>query len=331
MKPSEGLASHFSSIDQLLGSSQSRYFGAGFRQVRQHIRDVHLDRRGVRATAQIVYPAAWSTKKNRELQPHLSSIDALAVGAQLCEAYVRAAYGVEGAAADRTWVRRIVLKSSNVPTLELDAVPAVFELVKTEAAPDARCGHLSHFTGRVGAMGVELVVDHPLVAATGELVAHYADLAEALGPLDRRYYGAAYTTAGLDLRDVELAPDGLRVRALLDFDQPALRAPLLGLGASEFPFVSGANAIVSVAQLAQAMLYRHDNVTRESSNNLWMRKIMIDSPEPAPAGRGLGVETWCEKSTLLHIKGAVWRSASFIVKMPGVYGEYSLAHQLPSP
>ncbi len=70
---------------------------------------------------------------------------------------------------------------------------------------------------------------------------------------------------------------------------PAGLTGLAGMGAAYYPFVSEMTAIVSVAQLAQALLYRYDNRTREQSNNLWMRKIVIVSHNSGARGRDIHV------------------------------------------
>ncbi len=233
--------SRFSSIDEILGDSRTRFFGAGFRLVRHEVVDVDVDPLGktARASARIEYPAAWSTKKSRELQPHLSTLDAATIGAQLCEAYVRTANAIEGEAADRMWLARTTLRPSNTPTTDLTAVPASCTLVNTESAPDSLCGHLSSFTAQVGSIGLAFVVDHP-IGAVGDAAAHWADIAEILGPAEERYFGSAYMATQVVLSDIEFDESGERVRALLDLEDPPERPTLRGMGASYFPFVSTA-------------------------------------------------------------------------------------------
>jgi avirulence D protein (AvrD) len=99
----QGAVSRFSTIDELLGDSHTRFFGSGFRRVRHAIVNVEISPqgRGVSAVARIAYPAAWSTKKDRELQPHLRTLDAFIIGVQLCEAYIRTVYGLGDNAVER--------------------------------------------------------------------------------------------------------------------------------------------------------------------------------------------------------------------------------------
>lgn len=323
--------SRYSSIDVLLGESQTRFFGAGYRSIRRQVSNVALDARAgtVEASAAIRYPAAWSTKRERELQPHLSSIDALALAAQLAETYLRVAYGVEGGAADSLWIERCLFKPGQTPTTDLERVAVRCALLDTQSVPDSLFGHRSRFAVRVGTISVELSVEHQVVTQR-DIEARWGDIEDVLGPAEASYYGSAYTADRLALSDVEFDKSGERVAGTLDVEPPANGVKLTGMGAAYYPFVSELTTIVSVAQLAQALLYRYDGVTREQSNNLWMRKILLVSPRPVAATRDLHVETWSTKMSLLPVKDGVWRSGNFELALPGVTGEYTLAHLLPA-
>lgn len=298
--------SRFSSIDELLGESRTRFFGAGFRLVQHDITDVEVSprERTTAAKARIDYPASWSTKKSRELQPHLSTLDAFIIGAQLCETHLRTAYGIDGDAIDRVWVSRTTLKPSNTPTLDLTSVPASCTLVRTEAISDSLCGHLSSFTAQVGSIALEFVLDHP-IGTPSESPARWSNLGELLGPAESRYYGSAYTLTQLVLRDIEFDVSGERVRSLLDLYDPLDMPRLRGMSSAYFPFLSLTNIIVGLAQLAQSLMYRYDNIQRDASHNLWMRRVALHSAEPVAVRRGLRAETWSTKMSLLPLKDAM--------------------------
>jgi hypothetical protein len=319
--------SGFSSIDELLGDAKTRFFGAGFRMVRQELFDISVDtvERTACGSGTIQYPAAWSTKKTRELKPHLSSLDALMIGAGLAEVYLRSAFAIEGSAADRMWLTRCTLKAGSNPTLDLANVPAMCTLVDTKRSASSLCGYVSSFAVQVGSIGLELAIDHPLVQLRN-VAERWSDVNEVLGPPESRYFGSAYAATELRLHQLEFQAD--RAQALLDQEEPA-PPKLQGMGAAYAPFVSAANTIVGIAQLAQALLYLYDNISREVSHNLWMRKIALEHPRPVRSGRDMPVETWSTKMSLLSIKDAMWRTGSFALAMPGVTGTYTLAHQLP--
>lgn len=327
---SVGPGARFSSIDQLLGDAQTRFFGGGYRQIRRHITHVKLDKieQVIEANGVIEYPSTWSTKRERELQPHLSSIDALAIAAQLAEAYLRAAYGLEGNASDLLRVERCTLKPGPSPTTDLEHVASSCKFLGTESVPESLCGHRSRFLARIGTIAVELSIEHPIVTERALENARWTNLREVLGDPERAYYGAAYTATQLSLSDVEFDGGGQRVSAALE-TSVAKAGRLSGMGAAYYPFVSDLMTIVTVAQLAQALLYRFDDLAREQTNNLWMRKIALHNHKPIPATPGLRLETWSTKMTLLPTKEGVWRTGNFELAVPGITGEYTLAHLLP--
>jgi hypothetical protein len=316
-----------SSIDDFLGDSSTRYFGAGFRHVSHRIHDVRVDSAARAATAlvDVRYPTAWSRKRNRELQPHLSSIDALTVAADLADLHLRCAYGFDANGAARCWLRGCVLKAASTPTTDLRRVPVSSSLERTDADPDSLCGHVSHLTCRVGSIAVDLVVDHPVVEP-GSGTVTFAHIDEALGRGDCRHYGEGYKRVSIRIGDIRSDEAG-RIDAEIDFRPSGVWLPD-GLSADYEPFMSMAHAIVGGAQLAQVVLYKYDQITRERSNNLWMRKIAMRMPKPVALDGPFRGQTWITKTNIIPMKSAQWRSASFVLTFPGLEVDYNLAHEL---
>jgi len=213
--------SRYSSIDVLLGDSRTRFFGSGYRDIRNRISDVVLETRekAIGSTAAIEYPSAWSKKKDRELQPHLSSVDALAIATQLAETYLRAAYGIEAVASDIMRIQRCALKPGPTPTTDLEHVAARCTFLDTESTAEAAGGYRSRLSARVGTIAVDLSIEHP-IGATRDVSQRWANLEEFLGPQEQSYYGWAHTRTDFTLTDVEFAPDDLHVSATLDVLPP---------------------------------------------------------------------------------------------------------------
>jgi len=92
----------YARIDDCLGDESTRFFGAGHRRARHTVRDVTVVPAGrgdgaVTATVDVTYPADWSKKVDGvDIRPHLSSIDTLLLGVQLCEAYLVQAMALAG-------------------------------------------------------------------------------------------------------------------------------------------------------------------------------------------------------------------------------------------
>jgi hypothetical protein len=81
----------YPTIDDALGPAATRFFGDGHRKVDHRLRGLTVETTSeglprIRGKADIAYPSDWSTKsESTELRPHVSSIDAVVLAAQLAE------------------------------------------------------------------------------------------------------------------------------------------------------------------------------------------------------------------------------------------------------
>lgn len=324
----------YDSVDEILGDPATRYFGSGYRNVQQHVFDVQIGATSSRAsaTARVTYPDSWSTKTNHELVPHLSSIDGFVIATELLEAYLREAYALDDAGIQDCWIQHCTIKSGQTPTLDLERVPVGLQCTSTRADAGAMFGRYSEFTLKVGSLGLDLVIDHPVGTDTNERKSRtsFKAVDELLGEMAQRYYGGGFKTTHVAVRHLELSPfvDGASAKVHVT------HAPQLvtrGLSGNYQPFISIPDALVATAQLAQVVLYRRDNLTRATSRNMWMRKISVTIPRPASLATDttFEVKTWVAQASILPIGHSHWRAAKFKVTLPSMNSEFSLAHELP--
>ena len=322
---------HFAIVDEILGDASTRYFGSGYRRVAQRVFDVRVDTRNrcAGASAAVTYPSSWSTKTDRELTPHLSSIDGFVIAAQLVETYLREAYGLDDLSVRECWIRRCTLKSGQAPTLELDAIPVSLALLETKPDPSSMCGYYSELRIKVGSLTLELLLDHPLFVQR-IVRTSFPDVECCLGRADQHYLAVGYKHTRVGVSDLFMNNSADRARVRFDIDYDATRIPD-GLSSDYFPFLSIPDALVGTAQLAQALLYRYDDITRATSRNLWMRKFTVDIPRPAVPTPGFAVDICITQANVLPIGDRRWRAAKFNVTLPSMTAEFSLAHELPEP
>jgi hypothetical protein len=275
--------------------------------------------------AEVKYPTEWSKKRNRELQPHLSTLDSMTVATDLSDIYLRHAFGIDAQAAQVCWVRRAVIKASSTPTTDLHRVPVSLALLGTEASSDGFGGHASRLACSAGSMTVELVVNHP-IGKEGSRAAMYADIDDALGSAEQRHYVTSYKQAGLTLTDIVAEREDCAA-ATMTLSAPK-NGPVLGLSARYEPFVSMMYALISAAQMSQVVLYQCDHITRETSNNMWLRRLAMEMERPVPIDGPFLIQTGITRTTVLSMKGSRWRSANFTTEFPGLRMEYNLAHEL---
>jgi len=320
---------HYDSVDEILGDPTTRYFGSGYRNVQQHLSEGVIDtiEGSAIAVARVSYPDHWSSKKDRELVPHLSSIDGFVLAIQLVEAYLREAFGLDDDSARECWIQHCTIKSGQAPTTDLERIPATLTLASTKLDPNAMFGRYSDFRVKVGSLGLDLVIDHPIVSER-RVRAIFADVEDTLGAACDRYYGDGFKQNQVAVRHLELNSVVDRASATVSVAHSPVPVNR-GLSGNYLPFIAIPDALVGTAQIAQAVLYRRDNLTRATSRNMWMRKISVTIPRPA-FDTTFGIKTWIAHSSVLSIGESRWRTARFKVTLPSMTSEFSLAHELPA-
>ncbi|MFF4259811.1 AvrD family protein [Streptomyces sp. NPDC001663] len=327
----------YGSFDSCLGPGTKRFFGSGYKRVVQDLKDITTDgsdQPGALVTARgtLTYPQDWSRKSGAgELRPHLSSIDALVLAVTLAEVHLSRAFGLTAAQQRRTWLRQADVRAGSAPHEDLADFPVEGRLVACDGPESGRTTPSATFDCRVGGLRVRctLVHEHGGKAAGP---ATFADASQALGPASARHYGEGYKnrTQYAEHVHVDLERQRIQGRQRVLTAQPNNEAH--GAEAAYGPSVSPVDALVGVAQLAQALLYAQDGVTRGSTNTLWMRRFVIDTQTPVrPLGHNFATTVRTAGTRLLTMGGQTWRTADLTVDdFSGISGRCSLAHRLPT-
>lgn len=332
-------------IDELLGPSAGRFFGSGYKRVGQQISRLgwvplgsgeRSGRRQVVGEATVVYPPDWSRKTGSpRLVPHLSSIDALALALRLVEAFLADGYGLDPAEVSRAWLRRYVMRSGAQPQLDLDDVG--LSITELGSAPSELTAgwRNTQFDCVIGMIRVRCDVEHEPPVTGRSTATEQVRLPAATyhrgGYRDRVYRitdvavdpGARSTTA---IATVTGAPQRRR-EPVGSVGEPVGEA---GLGGAYQPSLTMIDSMIVLAQLAQAVLYALDGLSRGGTNTLWMRKIdMTRSGPHQPIDGAVPCSTRIDRGSVVDLGGARWRVCS----MSGSYGDtrvrYAVGHQLP--
>ncbi|RSS68885.1 AvrD family protein [Streptomyces sp. WAC06614] len=328
------------SIDDYLGPGEGRFFSRGYQRAEYLVRDlvstpVAVERPGIQATVDVSYPADWSRKKDgTDLRPHLSTVDALVLGVQLAELHLVHAYGLQGEARSSMRLRKIVLRAGGAPQEDLLRIPASSRLVRTEEVPGVPGRHLSVHDGAVGALRVRCEIEHD-TGVRADAEAHFGSLDEGLGDGRFRFYGEGFKKRRHVIRDVEVDMEELVATADVHFHAgPADGPDARGVDAATEPTVSMVDAFVVNLQLVQVLMYELDQVSRASSNTLWMMQTVLTSadtalPLPVRAEEPGQARAKLLAKRLLPLRGGIWRSVEIEASLAGVGVRCSFAHELP--
>lgn len=316
------------SIDDYLGPGATRFFGSGYRRVRYGWHDLELGGPGgghVRAEAGVRYPDDWSTKREAvQLRPHLSTIDAMILGARSAELCLVQQHGLDLRQRRAAWLRKLEINAAGAPYEDgLDRFPVEARLDTTSHAHDGQDRWSSSFDGRVANMKVRCEIEHELPDG--------ADRGRVTADIGARgLYGEGYRYPSQTIEEIAIDMPAERAEAVVRIDA-ANREAALGEGLEAYyrPSVSAIDSFVISLQLGQVLLYELDRMTRAESNTLWMRHTSITTQTPyRPADRPFAVAVRLEDSRLVTLRGASWRTATIVGDTQGIHTRCAVAHQL---
>lgn len=327
---------YFDTIEDYLGPAATRFFATGYRRVRHQVSDVRTtpsdaERPGAEATISVEYPRDWSKKTDSmDILPHLSSVDLIVLGAQLCEAHLSHAYDLEAQARRQLRLRKVTLRAGTTPQEDLVGLTASVTLRKTCVIPANDNRFLSVYRCKIGVMQARFEIEHEICKKTATDGA-YASIDEAIGPAAARYYGEGFTGGRHVIEDVRVDMDALRADARVQFGlTPDGRPSTDGIDGASQPPVSVIDCFVISLQMVQVLLYEMDSVTRQNSETLWMLSTVLDAPDAQqPYSGPLPARVAITAKHLLALNGRQWRNVDIEGECDGVKLRCSFAHRLP--
>lgn len=341
----------FECIDEILGPKEDRFFGKGFGKIVHNVSDINIKsnflgeyitvndmkvkidsniKGYVQAKGTLAYPNDWSQKLDDvELKPHLSTIDALILSAQLNEIYLIHRYNLDDTERKKMWLRRCTISAGSSPQENLGSFDIYTFHIETNDSSESLCSNISIFESHIGALTVRSEIEHPSKDICTENI-HFNRSIDILGDPNKRYYGNAYKFSEHAINKVKINIKDETVESLIKINQTNNEfLPSDGIEAAYRPSISMIDCIILSGQIAQAFLYSLDDISRAESNTLWMRKVTIESTTPYQSCDSFISSTRVLKSSLLNVKGEYWRIANMAGEFRGIKINYSVAHELP--
>lgn len=266
-----GDATKRTSLEDELGPAAGRYFGFGYRQVMHeilHATPEATTERSVSAwTGCVTYPEGWSLNVDgTSREPHLSSVDAIILPLLALQ---HASHGGPGdASLRRRWVRTARLRAGGASWNELGHVPITFNsapaLLSEQGDEDvvARVGNIRVGLTLTGGDGPDAASHH--CHGLGQVGSIYA------GDF-RRCWVESFVT-GFDPHVLSLSSTHVFASHVDGDRRPLPAVAPAGTTASIIDY------LVTMGQLAQALVYRAHKSTRSEVGNIWMRSLEIAMP-----------------------------------------------------
>ncbi|MEV8335055.1 AvrD family protein [Streptomyces niveus] len=301
----------YPSVDARLGERDSRFFGEGFKRVTHILTHISvLPAAGtIEATAGLSFPGRWSRKGDHHQRPHLSTIDAMLLAAQLTGLYTAHTYDHRS---DGFRVLDVKLKAGASP--DEDALDRFAVSANCVSSTHADGGLRTVMDCRIGSMHVAVTAAHP--AAVPSVSPGRYPLPEHLpGVWNTAPYGVDHHERAQLLDDVLVDLAGLEAAATLT------------LTAEDNGPLTGIDLFVAALQLGQVLLYELDGGDRATSNTLWMRKTHLGlTGTGANSGR---FTVRLDNTRTLHNKQGTWRTGRIAARHGGLTLACDVAHLLP--
>lgn len=301
----------YSTIDHALGSPKGRYFGHGHRGAVYSFTPIAVVPRRVTGICAVQQEGTWSAKESGTVSRHLSTIDAVSLAALALDAVLE----LEPVAVESLFVTSASIRAGSAATEDLDAVPLELGVAWNVETRALDC------TATVGTMKLVLtvkVVPSPSPAGSP--------------PGAASFFAQHLQSRIQHISDIEIGCDDGRMQARLGALTASDAAPpsYSGLQSAHHELFSISEAIVCLAQLAQAMAYEFDQISRDESAVFWLRRLSVSLPEPRlRVGQLTDVEVRVAKTNELQVAGRAWRTLRLAAESRSLSAVADVAHVLP--
>ncbi|GLR06797.1 hypothetical protein GCM10007906_43850 [Vibrio hyugaensis] len=309
------------SIDDILGPSDQRYFGEGYKRT-QYECNINYDKDAAQGLVSVAYRNDWSQKKAQSRRPHLSTIDAFLIAGRVAYGIIRRHYQLSNHQSSQAWIRHVLIKAGAEALEDLESVSLSAQLLDTETSNDSMFGTLTRVKTKLDSMEIEIVIDHESVTDSMQPTTPISD--------DDEYFTSDFRLRHCHLANNTFCDSIYAVSSDLLFQCPG--KPSTG-AMGQYP-----NALMMVdwltcfAQLSQLVMYRLDKLDRKETHNLWMRSVSVTTPYPIIPRRKHTLTLRSMKNSLIQKQDSSWRLATVNGSVSG-HPEFNLTaklcHQLP--
>lgn len=253
--------SNYKNIDDIIGNSSTRYFGEGYRNVKYDVISKNMELGSAAEIFNITYPEQWSVKKGQSINSHLSTIDGIILAIKSIEDYF-IDLGMSYEELAQFKIHDLVIKAGKVLKEDLDGV--VVSLLVTTIDSET-----VSFKGKVGTFSVVVKVNKITDVVSKKLTEGIHD-----------YIFSEFRNSKIIVSDVAISEKHDNANAEYEISNEHVDGYFNGVSntiySGELSIVDG---IVIVAELTEALLLEINNVDRDNSNLLIMRKIHFQRPE----------------------------------------------------
>jgi hypothetical protein len=302
-------------IDEYLGSFNSRYFGAGHKETTYHLKKEIKDKDEY--VFSMKQKGIWSEKNGVEQTAHLSTIDGIILGNMAAEIFLHNELMISS---EQLYLAKFDIKAGSSPIENLNAV----SVACTKSQINDKIIELHY---RISGMKIILTYKNINETAITRI---------PRSPLYTFAAEADFLSNHLRFLKHEITNiDSIGVKGIICDVQRKGKVPSGMQGANsgikEIP--SLIEWLVIFSQMAQVAAYNFDCMEREDSHTLWMKHVQAEIKE-LNFDTGERSVAWGEinAAKLIQMKGNTWRTFSMFGEAADHNVDFigKIAHQLPA-
>jgi hypothetical protein len=305
---------------QFLGSKRKRYFASGFKKISCELGDFQLSKERLTASLVLKRGKDCSVKKIGEVIPHLGSIESFTVAMRLLELYLSIQYNLSETEIAKSTIRSIDFKTKPIDhnyENVLGTHVSIREIV---------------WENYYRAKGMfDVVVDN----FNFRIELNFENRNRSIGfPYDRfiqtitvnsnQYYNHGYKSTMIDIEKLKLNPKNCSLVAISKVKRP-IEINETGIGTSYLDGLTFVDFLSISGQLTQILLYQLDNITREESNNMWVRSLYAEFDTNASQSV-VSSKAHLSQFNLVQMGGENWRTATVQLAIGSIKGFAKVCH-----
>ncbi|ADA64923.1 AvrD family protein [Lactococcus lactis] len=236
-------------VDKYLGLYEQRYFGAGHKRTKYSILDSYISDEQFVMSAKIEQEGVWSQKGQSKKKQHLSTVDGIILSGMLVEKYLE----ITCENCSDWMLQSFEVHAASNPVEDVNHIVLYLDFDKSSLLE-------KRYAVNVSGMRVDLSFEQ-------------IKIEEQTNHGQQNYFSSHLKNSMLDLTDIHFISDDL-VEA--DTQWMHQKMEYSGLGSAHTNEISLLEWLISFSQLCELMVYNHDKVSREESENLWMRSVKAE-------------------------------------------------------
>lgn len=295
---------HFDSIEEIIGDSSNRYFGDGYKKVEYNIQSMNISQSKVKALFNIYYPSNWSIKKSIPTIPHLSTLDSVIISLKMITEFLKYKFKYS-VSLSYFFVEFLEVKAGNYLNENLNNINATLEFDEDKFL----------FCGKISEFSVNTKLSH-------------LSLHEKLTDSNNDYYYNGFKNKTSFVNNIDLDIVNNKIKAEINNNFSGKYYGIESGYLKNKRLFCLLEQIIVTGQLTELFHSLLDDISRDSSNTLIMRRFVLKRTLNTNDKLKNDILLEIKKSKIIQIRENMMRVSNMISKYGNSTINYSVAQKI---